>query len=419
MSAELLHDPRAEVSPLHSGTPRVLAWRSALVGLVVALGIFLWHEVNGTFDCFSNMGDEGMEVNKAVLVAAGHRLYTEVWNDQPPLYTHLLSIPCRRQGVTMSSLRRATFVFVAILLVAFAGVGGSLRLSLGELVCAGGFLAASPVFLPSSASTTLELPALSLGLLGAWMLLVALGRDSTAWAVAGGVVLGLGVMVKLTAFSVLPLVAGAFWVSGAVVPKRRLLLAGGALVACLLTAAAVWRACAGEASWRHLVNTHFAEYPALDSEDAASYRFRWDWFAAEPWLVGAALVGVAVLAGGAGTNYPIFRRTGEMASPSQTFTVLDEDQRQINDGYFAVDLSNTGNPDGQGAAIPLAIIDFPGQRHTRAATVAFGDGHVEVVRWKDALLSARSLFPGLRVDPASHDGRWLHEHVVGKPASEP
>jgi prepilin-type N-terminal cleavage/methylation domain-containing protein/prepilin-type processing-associated H-X9-DG protein len=123
--------------------------------------------------------------------------------------------------------------------------------------------------------------------------------------------------------------------------------------------------------------------------------------------------------GGAGTNYPIFRRTGEMASPSQTFTVLDEDQRQINDGYFAVDLSNTGNPDGQGAAIPLAIIDFPGQRHTRAATVAFGDGHVEVVRWKDALLSARSLFPGLRVDPASHDGRWLHEHVVGKPASEP
>jgi hypothetical protein len=315
MSAELVHDPRAEVSPLHSGTPRVLAWRSALVGLVVALGIFLWHEVNGTFDCFSNMGDEGMEVDKAVLVAAGHRLYTEVWNDQPPLYTHLLSIPCRRQGVTMSSLRRATFVFVAILLVAFAGVGGSLRLSLGELVCAGGFLAASPVFLPSSASTTLELPALSLGLLGAWMLLVALGRDSTAWAVAGGVVLGLGVMVKLTAFSVLPLVAGAFWVGGAVVPKRRLLLAGGALVACLLTAAAVWRACAGEASWRHLVNTHFAEYPALDSEDAASYRFRWDWFAAEPWLVGAALVGVAVLAGGG-------RRPAAVVLASWTLAVL-------------------------------------------------------------------------------------------------
>lgn len=123
--------------------------------------------------------------------------------------------------------------------------------------------------------------------------------------------------------------------------------------------------------------------------------------------------------GGAGTNYPLFRRTGQMAAPSQTFTVLDEDQRQINDGYFAVDLSNTGNPDGQGAAIPLAIIDFPGQRHTRAASVAFGDGHVEVVRWKDALLSTRSLFPGLRVEPTSHDGRWLHQHAVGQGVPEP
>lgn len=298
MNPALLPETRAAAAPGRWPGPRVPLWRGAVAGVAVALGLLVWHEVTGVFDCFSNMGDEGMEVNKAVLVADGHRLYTEVWNDQPPLYTRALALLCRNDEVTMAALRRATFGLVAVLLAAWTGVGGLLGLSAGETMCAAGFLAASPVFLPSSASTTLELPALSLGLLGAWMLLVALGRDSTAWAVAGGVVLGLGVMVKLTSLSVLPLVAGAFWVSGAVVPKRRLVLAGVALVACLLTAAAVWRACAGGASWRHLVNTHFAEFPALDPEDAASDRFRWDWFAEEPWLVGVALVGVAVLAGG-------------------------------------------------------------------------------------------------------------------------
>ncbi len=117
---------------------------------------------------------------------------------------------------------------------------------------------------------------------------------------------------------------------------------------------------------------------------------------------------------GAGTNYPVFRRPTDMLWPSMTFTVLDEEEATINDGYFAVDLSNTGEPTGEGTPIPLVIIDFPGQRHSRSAGVAFGDGHVEVVRWKDALIGAETRFPGLRVDPSSFDGRWLHEHAVGQ-----
>ncbi len=78
--------------------------------------------------------------------------------------------------------------------------------------------------------------------------------------------------------------------------------------------------------------------------------------------------------GGAGTHYPVFRRTQDMLSPSLTFTVLDEEEAMINDGYFAADLSNTGDPAGQGAAVPLVIIDFPARRHTLGAVVAFGDG---------------------------------------------
>lgn len=124
------------------------------------------------------------------------------------------------------------------------------------------------------------------------------------------------------------------------------------------------------------------------------------------------------LAGG-GTNYPIFRRTMDVLSPSMTFTVLDEEEAMINDGYFAVDLSNTGEPDGRGTPIPLVIMDFPAQRHSRGASVAYGDGHVELVRWRDALIQAGTRFPGLRVDPGSFDGKWLHEHAVGQSVRAP
>src|SRR4029077_2021966 len=36
-------------------------------------------------------GDEGFELAKATLCLHGHSLYTEVWNDQPPLHTFLIT----------------------------------------------------------------------------------------------------------------------------------------------------------------------------------------------------------------------------------------------------------------------------------------------------------------------------------------
>ena len=36
--------------------------------------------------------DEDYELSKAVLCLSGHRFYTEVWNDQPPLHTFLVTV---------------------------------------------------------------------------------------------------------------------------------------------------------------------------------------------------------------------------------------------------------------------------------------------------------------------------------------
>lgn len=183
-------------------------WGNLAVGLAAALMLLVWHEATGAFGCFSNAGDEGMEVNKAIAVARGYRLYHEIWNDQPPLYTLALSSLARGKDAGMERFRRASFVPVAVMTVALCGLGTSLGLSRGELICACGFLIASPLFLSCSASATLEIPALAAGMAGAWLLLRGIARRSLLLAALGGGVMGFAVMTKLTSLSVIPLVGG-------------------------------------------------------------------------------------------------------------------------------------------------------------------------------------------------------------------
>ena len=261
--------------------------------MTAAFILLVWHEATGALECFSNAGDEGMEVNKALLVSEGHRLYSEIWNDQPPLYTLALSrLVCGRDA-GMERLRRASFLSAAALMVAMCGVGTVLGLSWGELICASGFLIASPLFLPCSASTTLEIPALSAGWVGAWFLMLGIARRSLRLAALGGGVMGIAVMIKLTALSVIPLIGGFAAVGLVSVGRRRVWgVLAVALATFTATTAVVWHVCSEGASWRHLLGTHFSAYPALDAEAREAYRFRWDWFSWQPFFALAAAGGL-------------------------------------------------------------------------------------------------------------------------------
>lgn len=87
----------------------------------------------------------------------------------------------------------------------------------------------------------------------------------------------------------------------------------------------------------------------------------------------------------------IFRKTTDVVLPAATFTHLDESADSINDGYFAVDLTNTGSPEGQGFPMPglLALIDRPAAYHDGATAISFFDGHVEMHSWRDPAAFAR------------------------------
>src|SRR6266508_1807509 len=58
--------------------------------------------------------DEGFELAKATLCLKGYRLYAEVWNDQPPLHTWLITQILKNISPTILGPRLVTSVFAAV-----------------------------------------------------------------------------------------------------------------------------------------------------------------------------------------------------------------------------------------------------------------------------------------------------------------
>ena len=60
--------------------------------------------------------DEDYELSKAVLCLNGHRLYTEVWSDQPPLYVSLLTVILKHFSPAVLGSRLLTTASTLLLL---------------------------------------------------------------------------------------------------------------------------------------------------------------------------------------------------------------------------------------------------------------------------------------------------------------
>src|SRR5437870_448092 len=76
---------------VNAATPRSSGSKPAAV-LLVALAVFVLLQCFVPLRTAVQIGaDEGFELAKATLCLNGYQLYTEVWNDQPPLHTFLIT----------------------------------------------------------------------------------------------------------------------------------------------------------------------------------------------------------------------------------------------------------------------------------------------------------------------------------------
>jgi prepilin-type N-terminal cleavage/methylation domain-containing protein/prepilin-type processing-associated H-X9-DG protein len=91
-------------------------------------------------------------------------------------------------------------------------------------------------------------------------------------------------------------------------------------------------------------------------------------------------------------QFRVFRKETDITdpSPSQAFVFIDEHEKSINDGWFAVDM--VGN---------RGFLDAPATRHDGRYTLSFADGHAETWKLRDdrTLNWARLPIPNLPLNP--------------------
>jgi len=89
--------------------------------------------------------------------------------------------------------------------------------------------------------------------------------------------------------------------------------------------------------------------------------------------------------------------------PATAFVFIDERADSINDGFFVIDMVDTG-PNAQ-------IGNIPADYHNGCSAVSFADGHVENHKWLDARTELRPYQPAVPNDP---DIAWLQEHCCSR-----
>jgi hypothetical protein len=182
---------------------RLWCWidRSAILIPLVFLVLMVWLaplSFPAEFDT-----DEGVNLMKALLVNRGHRLYAEVWSDQPPVLTWLLAATFRAFGESVTAGRALVLFFSALLLWAFFQ---AVRLSASRAAAWLGVLLLlfSAWYLRLSIAVMVGLPALALAMLSTYFFLLSRSWLRTVFLITSGLTLALAMQTKLLAGMLAP-----------------------------------------------------------------------------------------------------------------------------------------------------------------------------------------------------------------------
>ncbi|MEM7773431.1 MAG: glycosyltransferase family 39 protein [Cyanobacteria bacterium P01_A01_bin.37] len=140
---------------------RALPLIDAIIPLVYIIGVLTLMPLRTQFEFDT---DEGLNLMKAVLVGEGYTLYRDIWNDQPPLFTVLLSAGFTVFGQSILVARLLVLAFGSLLVYCFHRL---LRLSVGLIPAIAGtlLLISSYEFIRLSSSVMIGIPSLALALL--------------------------------------------------------------------------------------------------------------------------------------------------------------------------------------------------------------------------------------------------------------
>ena len=151
--------------------------------------------------------DEGYNLMKAMLVMRGYNLYSQVWSDQPPLFTRLLAELFKVNGLSIYASRVLVLLFSCLMVWA---VVQFLRLAWGALPAASGavLLILLPHYPSLSAAALVGQPSLALAMVSLVGLAAWHRRRLPAFLLLSAFALGASLLAKLFTIFLVPLFAG-------------------------------------------------------------------------------------------------------------------------------------------------------------------------------------------------------------------
>ncbi|HYG35021.1 MAG TPA: glycosyltransferase family 39 protein, partial [Clostridia bacterium] len=244
--------------------------------------------------------DEDFELAKATLCLKGHKLYSEVWNDQPPLHTFLITQVLKVFPASALGPRLITTGFSLLLLTAVFLICRRIS-GLAVATVAAVLLMSSPGFLELSASCMLEIPALAMAV-GALCVLVTFShRGYHVPEIIAGLLFAIALQMKLVPAILGSLAALVLWT----VNRERREGGHNLIVSWLMLGLVTGIAFVGIdvllergaylLHFQQSLTSHFGEAKSFEYGSAADHPFEWSVFLRNWDTTLPALVGVGVL----------------------------------------------------------------------------------------------------------------------------
>lgn len=174
---------------------RKLFLKSLPVLLPVFFFLLVWTTVSDRL-AFEISTDEGINLEKALLVGRDYPLYTEVWSDQPPLFTFFLAAAIKFVGVRVETLRLLiTMISSALLFAAYEylrAISGTKTAVIGVIL-----IALLPTYLILSVSIMIGLTSISFAVISLMFLTFWHRKRKYSFILLSALFLGLSISIKL------------------------------------------------------------------------------------------------------------------------------------------------------------------------------------------------------------------------------
>ncbi len=181
-----------------------------LFSIIIIATLVVAIRLNPITQSFELDYDEGLNLIKALLYSRGFSLYSQIWNDQPPLFTALLSSWLSIFGNSVLAARLLVLLFSSLLIWCFYQI---IRRELGNIsaLIATVLLFTSWLYIRLSISVMIGLPSLSLAMLSIYLISLYKQNHLKRYLILSGITFALSLQTKAFTVFLIPLLILYIW----------------------------------------------------------------------------------------------------------------------------------------------------------------------------------------------------------------